>query len=238
MRDIFGQALLDYHSGNYEEDIITYSSVGGEDRLPLPYLFRDYKAMPKIEQRALELCQGAVLDIGCGAGNHALYLQENGLDITGLDISEGAIETCKLRGLKKTLYGTIYSVDGMKFDTLLLLMNGIGIAGSLTKLDAFLEQIKNLLLPGGQVLLDSSDIIYMFDDEEIIENTKTIASVDQYYGQVTFITQYRSQKSTPFDWLYLDYTTLKESCKANGFCCELVMEGEHYDYLARLSVKK
>ena len=238
MRDVFGQALLDYQNGNYEEDIITFSSVAGEDILPLPYLFRDFAGMPKLEQRALELSHGSILDIGCGAGNHALYLQQQGLKITGLDISAGAIETCRLRGLKKTLYGNIHSIDGTKFDTLLLLMNGIGVAGNLDNLDPFLAQLKNLLFPGGQVLLDSSDIIYMFDKEDIEEETKLITDTDQYYGEVTFSMEYKGYKSTAFEWLYLDYDTLNERTIANGLSCELVMEGEHYDYLARLSIKK
>ena len=101
MPDIFGSALLDYQMGNYHEDIITYSSVGGKDELSLPYLFRNYAAMPPLEQRALDLCIGKVLDVGCGAGNHTLYLQEKGFEVIGLDISPGAIGTCKLRGVKK-----------------------------------------------------------------------------------------------------------------------------------------
>ena len=66
---------MDYHHGNYTEDIKTYSSLDEEDVIPLPYLFRDFDEMPKLEQKALELAHGKVLDIGCGAGNHTLYLQ-------------------------------------------------------------------------------------------------------------------------------------------------------------------
>jgi SAM-dependent methyltransferase len=238
MADVLGRAMLDYQNRNYAEDIITFSSVGGRDILPLPYLFRGYDGMPRLEQLALHLCRGTVLDIGCGAGNHALYLQENGMDITGLDVSEGAVATCRLRGLKKTLNSTIYSLDGMKFDTLLLLMNGIGIAGNLAELDPFLVQIKQLMSPGGQVLLDSSDIIYMYDPEEIDLMTKRIVDTGEYYGQATFRMQYKEETGNPFEWLYLDYITLSERTEARGLSCELVMEGEHYDYLARLSVKK
>ncbi|MBT8183533.1 MAG: methyltransferase domain-containing protein [Eudoraea sp.] len=238
MADVFGRALLDFQNGNYTEDIITFSSVGGKDLLPLPYLFRSYHSMPGLEQHALELCRGSVLDIGCGAGIHALYLQEKGMDTTGLDISAGAIETSRMKGLKKTLYGNIYSIHGMKFDTLLLLMNGIGIAGSLTLLDPFLVQLKELLSPGGQVLLDSSDIIYMYAPEEIEQMSKKIVNTDRYYGQVSFRMQYKEESGNPFEWLYLDYNTLNQRTAAHGLSCELLMEGEHFDYLARLSVKK
>lgn len=242
MSDVFGRALLDYQSGNYTGDILTESSIGGADSLSLPYLFRNYTDMPKLEQKAMDLSLGNILDIGCGAGNHALYLQEKGLVVTGLDISPGAIETCKLRGLKKTVNGTIYDIDGMNFDTLLLLMNGIGLAGSMSELDYFLTQLRKLLNPGGQILVDSSDIIYMYD----LKNAKNdpgdhkdwASKGEDYYGEVTFTMEYKEIKSSIFKWLYIDYNTLKEAAANNGLLCEIVMEGDHYDYLARLSIIK
>ncbi|MEX0289679.1 MAG: class I SAM-dependent methyltransferase [Flavobacteriaceae bacterium] len=230
MPDIFGRALLDYQTGNYKEDIVTYSTIGGRDVLPLPYLFRTYADMPGLEKKALDLCKGAILDIGCGGGSHALYLQERGLDVTGLDKSPGAIKTCKLRGLKKTMIGTPGAIYGTKFDTIILLMNGIGLAETMANLSHFLFQLKALLNPNGQVLLDSSDIIYMYDHEE--------APVQEaYYGEASFVTEYKGIKSDPFDWLYIDFDMLRKTAEKNGWHCELVMEGEHYDYLARLTVK-
>ena len=87
MKDLFGEALLDYYNNNYTEDLITWTTISEEDKLPLSYLFRDFKAMPLIEQKALQLCTGQVLDIGCGAGNHSLYLQKKGINVTALDSS-------------------------------------------------------------------------------------------------------------------------------------------------------
>ena len=164
--DIFGKALLDYQKGNYIEDIKTFSSLNEEDTIPLPYLFRNYGEMPEIEQKALQLCRGSVLDIGCGTGSHSLYLQEKELQVTALDSSKGAIETCKQRGVKSTQNCSILDYKNQKFDTLLLLMNGIGIVGKLELLMTYLTHFKSLLNPNGQILLDSSDIIYMFDADE------------------------------------------------------------------------
>jgi len=102
MKDLFGRALLDYHNGNYTEDLITWTTISEEDKLPLSYLFRDFKNMPLIEQKALNLAKGKVLDIGCGAGSHSLYLQKKGMAITALDSSMGAITVCKKRGVMNT----------------------------------------------------------------------------------------------------------------------------------------
>ncbi len=166
VEDIFGKALMDYHLDNYSEDIKTFSSLDEEDVIPLPYLFRNFEQMPKLEQKALQMAKGKVLDIGCGAGNHTLYLQEKGLDVTAVDTSSGAIEVCQKRGVSNTACANILDYKEETFDTLLLLMNGIGLAGTLEKLDDFLQHLTSLLKPNGQILLDSSDIIYMFDEDE------------------------------------------------------------------------
>lgn len=167
MKDLFGKAILDYQTNNYPEDIITETSISEEDSMSVAYLFRGYKEMPKLEQKALELAKGKVLDVGCGAGSHALYLQnERRLDVMGIDISPNAIEACNLRGLKKTLNTDLLNLEGQKFETILLLMNGTGIFGRLNHISKYLQKLKSLLNPGGQILIDSSDIIYMFDDDE------------------------------------------------------------------------
>lgn len=233
-KDIFGNAILDYQSGNYTEDIKTYSSLDEEDVIPVPYLFRKYKKMPALEQQALKLCKGRTLDIGCGAGSHSLYLQGKGLDVTALDHSPGAIEACKLRGIEKTVLIDLYEYKGETFDSLLMLMNGIGIVGKLDQLDKFFAHIKTLLKPGGQLLLDSSDIIYMFDEDE--DGGYWIPDSDNYYGEVTFIMEYKKEKTAAFPWLYLDYNTLQRAAQSSNFNCELVSEGEHYDYLAKLTL--
>lgn len=233
MSDVFGKALMDYQLGNYTENIITYSSLDEEDSIPLPYLFRSFKEMPKLEQKALELCKGTILDIGCGAGSHSLYLQKKELHVTALDFSKGAIEVCKAREITKTIHSNIYDYNGMKFDTLLLLMNGIGIVGKLNGLIRLFNHLKSLLLPSGQILLDSSDIIYMYEQDN--DDGYWIPDNGDYYGEVEFVMKYKGVKSNSFSWLYIDYNTLQRAALANGLNCELIKQGEHYDYLAKLS---
>lgn len=232
--DIFGKAVLDYQNNNYTSDITTFSSLDEEDSMPLPYLFRSYDAMPLLEQKALELCKGTILDIGCGAGSHSLYLQKKKYHVTALDISEGAIEVCKKRGIKNTVCTNLYDFKNVRFDTLLLLMNGIGIVGKLTNLNRFFMHLKNLLKPNGQILLDSSDIIYMFDEDE--DGGYWIPDGSTYYGEVNFSMTYKGEKSSTFDWLYIDYNTLQRAAIANNLNCELIKEGEHFDFLAKLTL--
>lgn len=232
MKDILGNAMLEYQNGIYSEDIVTFSSLDEEDKIPLPYLFRNYRGMPATEQKALELCKGNILDIGCGAGSHSLYLQKKGYDVTALDSSKGAIETCRLRGIEKRVHCDVIDFSGEKFDTVLMLMNGIGIVGHLENLGTFLTHLKTLLKPGGQILLDSSDIIYMFDEDD--DGGRWVPDSGDYYGEVAFTMQHKGVKGEPFIWLYLDYTTLKNAATVNDLHCEIIEKGDHFDYLARL----
>ncbi|WP_288898651.1 class I SAM-dependent methyltransferase [uncultured Capnocytophaga sp.] len=232
MKDLFGQAILDYQQGQYTEDLKTETSISEEDVLPLPYLFRDYAQMPLLEQQALQMARGRVLDVGCGAGSHALYLQnERGLEVTAIDLSAKAIEVCQLRGIRSARVQNVLDTSE-KYDTLLLLMNGAGMCGRLKKMPAFFAHLKTLLNEGGQILTDSSDIIYMFDQNP--DGSYDVPLYGDYYGELEYIVKYKGKREKPFNWLYVDYNTLQNVAHAVGLQCELVAQGEHYDYLARL----
>lgn len=235
MKDLFGKAILDYQTNNSPEDLITETSISEADEMSVAYLFRIYNDMPKLEQKALQLAKGKVLDVGCGAGSHALELQnERNLKVTAIDISENAVKACELRGLKNVFVQNVIDLDTEnKFDTILVLMNGTGIFGTLNETGKYLRKLKSLLNKGGQILLDSSDLIYMFDQDD--DGAYSIPA-DGYYGELTFTVQYKGETEETFPWLYLDYNTLQNAAIANGLQCELIAEGEHFDYLARLSL--
>lgn len=234
MKDLFGKAILDYQTNSLAENIITSTSISEEDEMEVAYLFRSFDEMPTIEQKALELANGKTLDIGCGAGSHSLYLQnERNINVHSIDISKNAIQACLLRGLKNVQAIDVLDLENEKYDTILLLMNGTGIFETLEKSTIYLQKLKSILNPNGQILIDSSDIIYMFDEDE--DGGKWIPS-DNYYGELTFSLQYKKEKEVDFPWLYMDYNTLQNAAIANGLQCQLVLEGNHFDYLAQLTI--
>lgn len=235
MKDLFGKAILDYQTNNSPEDLVTETSISEADEMSVSYLFRNYNEMPKLEQKALQLAKGKVLDVGCGAGSHALELQnERKLDVFAIDISENAIKACQLRGIKNVNVVNLLDLTvDIKFDTILLLMNGTGIFGTLKETSKYLQKLKSLLQEGGQILIDSSDLIYMYDQDE--DGAYSVPA-DGYYGELTFTVAYKGETEDTFPWLYLDYNTLQNAAFANGLQCELIAEGEHFDYLAKLSL--
>lgn len=231
MKDIFGKALLDYHTGSYTDDIITSTNISGEDKLELPYLFRHYDDMPELEKKALELTIGKTLDVGCGAGNHSLFLKNKGIDVKAIDISSGAIEVTKRRGITDSEVLNILD-EKESFDTILLLMNGTGIFETIILMPRYLKHLKSLLNIGGQILIDSSDIKYMYNDKDL---KNSFNKVYKYYGELDYFLQYKNEKEIPIKWLYLDFKTLQHSCNSLGLRCEHILNGPHFDYLARIS---
>ncbi len=238
-QDIFGLALSDYLNDNSPQDIIVSSSIAEDDSLSLAYLCRSFEQMPPLEQRALSLCKGKTLDIGSGAGSHSLWLSKQGIEVTGLDVSKGAVQFSRKR-LEKSetkaryqmLHQNVFEHKG-QYDTLLLLMNGTGIFETIDKVDRCLQHLKTLLKKGGQILIDSSDIKYMFEDDD---GGFWIDTHKNYYGEVSYQMHYKTVQGPVFDWLYLDFETLAGYALQNGLKCDLIMEGSHYDYLARLTL--
>lgn len=230
--DIFGQAISDYYHDKHPEDIKTETNISGMDLLPTAYLFRSFDEMPLTEQKAIQLSHGKILDVGCAAGSHSLYLQNKGLEVHSLDISAKAIEVCRLRGIKNAYKSTLLDWQKETYDSILLMMNGTGIFETFERVPTYLQHLKKLLTPNGQILIDSSDIRYMYDKEEL----EALFMFQQYYGELEFTIHYKELPSETFPWLYLDPETFKKIAHLHGFDFEILHEGEHFDYLARLKV--
>ena len=229
--DPMGKAVADFHATGKAARLRVFSPMFDEDEIPVATLFRTLDDMPAIERKALELANGSILDVGGGAGCHSLALQEMGKSVAAIDISQLCVATMRERGVVDVREQDFFTMEG-RFDTILMLMNGIGIVGSLSRLPAFFMQLDALLAPGGQVLCDSSDICYIFEDEDGFID---LTGIDGYYGELTYQMQYLSVKGDPFPWLFIDPETLSEQAEAHGFCCDIIARGPHYDYLACLT---
>lgn len=233
--DIFGQAVLDFYHQNQPENILVHSEDFDDDEIPTDYLFRSYEEMPPLEQKALQFANGKILDVGSCAGSHSLYLQQKNKEVKAIDVSEGVIEVCRLRGVENAEVQDFFNLKDEKFDTILMLMNGSGIVGKLKNLTHFFKHAKTLLKPDGKILIDSSDLRYLFEEDE---DGGIWVNPNQYYGELSYSISYKDKTSTPFDWLYIDFNSLQLAAQSNGFTCELIAEGEHFDYLAELKVSK
>ncbi len=232
--DIIGTAASEYYRTKKPSYIIVHSDISIADYIYVPYLFRKYQFLPDIEKFALRNCEGRVLDIGAGAGCHSVILQDKNFDVTSIDISQLCVDVMRKRGLKSVHCTNILNFNNEKFDTLLMMMNGIGVVGNFDGLNTFLIHAHSLLKPNGQIIFDSSDLIYMFDSK--ISKDK-LHLHGKYYGQVTYRLEYNGQTGEPFDWLYLDFDTISKYANKHSYTCELIFSGENYKFLVRLKEK-
>lgn len=230
-KDPMGRAIFDYYTTGNAAKLRVFSSMFYEDEIPVPTLFRTFDEMPVQEKKAIELCRGRVLDVGAGSGCHSAVLMERGLEVVAIDISELSVEVMKQRGIDARLINFFDEKFTEKFDTILLAMNGIGITGKTNRLADFFRSAKRLLAPGGQILLDSSDIKYVFMNDD---GSMDIDLAAGYYGEIDYKMRYKNITGKPFDWLYIDFDTLSMYAEEHGFTCEKCIDGEHYDYLARI----
>lgn len=235
-KDPMGAAIADYFDKGKAAKLRVFSSQFDEDEIPASQLFRTYDEMPILEQKALQLAKGEILDCGAGSGCHALALQEMNKKVTAIDISPLSIEVMQKRGVKQVFHINLFDENYLeKFDTILMLMNGSGIIGKLEHMPIFFQKMKQLLNPNGCIYMDSSDLRYLFEDED---GSFLIDLAGDYYGEIDYRMQYKQVKGETFDWLYIDFQTLFHYAAENGFTAELIAEGEHYDYLACLRMKR
>jgi len=226
MTDPLGQAIADYHYERPPAKLWILNTYGPKEAMPVAAYFRNGHQMPPLEHTALQLCRGKILDIGAGAGSHALWLQEQKKDITALEISALSCNVMQQRGVEKVIQQDIFLYTAEQYDTLLLLMNGIGLCGTLDGLRKFLQHAVHLLRPGGQLIFDSSDVAYVYKDH--------FPDLKSYYGEIAYRYQYKGKKTDWFKWLYTDRHTLSAIAASEGWQYEYITEDENGQYLVRL----
>ncbi len=230
--DLFGQALQDYMNGETDGVMEVSTNISDEELLPVSYFFRGVEKMPVWETLVLSGCGGKVLDVGACAGSHALHLQERGMDVTALDISPGAVQVMNQRGVKDARCGDIMHFKGTGYDNMLFLMNGIGMAGKLSKLKDFLLYVKKMLSQDGTIYIESTDLIYMYEEED---GSVLLPFGHRYYGDLMYEIRYKGLIQPPFPWLYVDIDNLSEVAGRAGLHMEVIFQGETHNYVAALS---
>jgi len=225
-KDLHGKAILDYYHGNQDATLLIHTSYGEPEEMPVEVFFREEPDFSVLENVALLECQGKVLDLGAGAGAHSLVLQERGFDIHAIENSPGCIEVMNLLGIKNIIAQDFW-IHHEKYDTLLVLMNGLGLAGRLSSVPEFLEKCMAMLNPGGQLLIDSSDIAYLYKEG--------VLKPDHYYGEVQYQYEYLGAKGNWFDWVYVDQETIKKVTSELGLKMEILHIETTDQYLMRVT---
>lgn len=230
MNDVLGVALYDYYTKATRAKLWIHNKYGPKEEMPVPIYFRPEEYMPELELVALQNCKGKVLDIGAGAGSHALVLQQKGADVTALEISPGAVSVMKMRGVAAVVEDDIFKYETGDFDTLLLLMNGIGVTGNIDRLKEFFQHVKKLVKPGGRLIFDSSDVIYLYEGRP--------PNMQNYYGEIMYRYEYKKQRTEWFSWLYIDRKKLTQIASAEGWATEILFEDELGQYLVKMLLKQ
>lgn len=235
--DPMGQAIHDfYHKKLKDQTIHVWCDVAEDDIISVDYLFRTYEEMPLLEKQALSLCRGRVLDAGAGSGTHTLWLQQHtDTKPWATDLSGMAVETMKARGVQRaSTVDLLKDSFPIRFDTILMMMNNIGICGTIAGYEAFLAHAANkLLASGGQILFTSTDISYMYDTD----TPDWLLSFNKYYfGEIVYRMSYGKSRSKKFKWLYIDERLACQLAEKHGYTPEIVSIDSKQHYLVRLTL--
>lgn len=228
-KDPLGAMLLDYMQGDENAFVRVDSSLLEMSRMTGKIMFRQEADMSDLEHRAMALCRGRILDVGAGSGCHSLALQAAGHDVTALDISPGCMQVMENRGVAQRRFDSLFNLKHDRFNTLLMLMNGIGICGTIEGLNFFLQHIRQVLAHGGQVIADSTDLTALYTNLALVPG-----EAEAYYGETEFTMRYRTVCGAPFEWLYIDYATLAFYSEFHGWRCEQMHREPDGRFLARI----
>lgn len=233
--DLYGRALLDYYNGEQNAMIIMRRDDGFSAELPLRVFFARPAEFSHIEQLALEMCRGDVLDIGAGTGRHSLALQQRGLNPYAIDISAGAIEIIRRNGVSGAECADIFKFNKGIYDTLMMMLHGIGMTETLDGFTKFLHHAGTLLRPGGQLIFDSLDVRCTADAGNLAYQKSNIRK-NRYFGEIHLEFEYKGIKGKPWIWLHIDQETMTERAHNAGWKAEIVHTEAGGDYLARLTL--
>jgi SAM-dependent methyltransferase len=229
-----GAAMQAYHAGKRDASIVVYDDYE-RDEVPVSYFFRRPSEFPALERTALDLCRGRILDVGAGSGCHSLVLQDRGFDVTAIEVLPSLVQVMKERGVRQVLPASWMDVDAGTFDTVLMMMNGLGLVETLAGLRFFFQDARRLLRPGGQVIADSTDVRVKLDPAAAKSGTMKRKD-GRYLGELHFQLEFEGRKGPPFSQLWVDAQTLERYAIEGGWGCEVVLAPDEYgNFLVRLT---
>lgn len=239
-RDAFGEQLLaQYNSKTLSAEFIerddNYIDFGSEFGL----YFSEYKDWSDAERRAIALAKGRILDVGCGAGRHALYLQEKGFDVTSIDTSPGAVKVCKLRGVKRAMVLTVDKVDKFKpasFDTILMLGNNFGLFASAKKAKSLLRKFARVTSPGAKIIAGTRNP-YFTEDANHLQYHKQNKKRGRMAGQIKMRVRFKKIVGKWFDYLLVSPEEMREILSDTGWQIEELFASEEATYIAVIGKK-
>jgi 2-polyprenyl-3-methyl-5-hydroxy-6-metoxy-1,4-benzoquinol methylase len=231
--NLHGISLLDFLNGDTSATILIHNDSGEQIPVPVSLFFRNPADWP-LDKKAIELSRGRVLDLGAGSGGHSLALQERGLNVVAIDFLPECVEVMKRRGVKQARHVDIFAFEADPFDTIISMMNGLALVEGLGGLQAFLKRLERLLKPGGQFLVDSTDLKLAATPERRSKLEQKIKE-GRYYGEMELRMEYKGRKGPHFLQLYIDPETLAEQASAIGWRSEVILMEESGRFLARLT---
>ena len=229
----YGLALLDYYNGNLSATITVHRDDGWRDEMAVSTFFRQAQDLD-VERTALDLCRGRTLDVGAGTGCHSLFLQDKGLAVCAIDVSPEAVQIMRERGVIDVRQADILSFESKTFDTILMMGHGIGVVEDIRGLNQFLDHIITLLSEDGQVLLTSLDVQVPNDPIHLRYQERNLEA-GRYFGEIRMQFEYRDSKGPLFGWLHIDPETLRNYASKAGWNCEVTLQQDDGNYLARLT---
>lgn len=217
-------ALRAYRAGATSATVAVRTDVGSLEEMPVAHFFRSPGEMGPVEASALELAGGRILDLGAGPGAHALPLIRRGLDVTAVEILPEARRALSEGGVTDVRAGLDEIGEGERFDTVLALMNGLGLCGTLEGLAPFLARVAGVLAEGGQILADSTDPRTWDDPDD-----------GRYPGEVHMQLGFGGRWGEPFPFLFADADTLRTLAGAEGLDVGVTASEPDGRYLARIT---
>ncbi|MCX6647372.1 MAG: class I SAM-dependent methyltransferase [bacterium] len=222
--DAFGQAFLDHmKSGSEVMTKIVRVEDGNVEDHPISIYFQTFDEWNPLDRALMQWVKGRVLDVGVGAGRVALYLQEQGFDVVGIDLSPGAIETCVKRGVKDArLHNILESPLDEKFDAILMLGYNLGIAATHANVAPYLDRMKSMLNPGGRIIFNQVNW-QRTEKPEHLKFHEAMRKIGRYPVEMTLKIVYGKLEET-FGWCLTSQEELVDIAKTVGLKPEAIID--------------